>query len=65
MTKRLKAAIDDYRTTRAQYQEARRRLLPELKLAVEAGMSRTELARALGVSRQAVSKMLAEAKAAP
>ena len=43
MSKRLKAAIDDFRTSRAQYQEARQRL-PELKRAVDAGVSQTELA---------------------
>lgn len=65
MSKRLEAAIDDYRTARGQYQEARERLLPELKRAVGAGLSQAELARALGVSRQAVSKMLAEARGEP
>ena len=65
MSKRLKAAIDDFRTSRAQYQEARQRLLPELKRAVDAGVSQTELARALGISRQAVSKMPVEARREP
>jgi DNA-binding transcriptional regulator LsrR (DeoR family) len=65
MSERLKAAIDDYRTARAHYQEARERLLPELKRAVEAGVSQSEIARALGVTRQAVSRMLEEARAEP
>ena len=64
MSKRLKAAIDDFRTSRAQYQEARQRL-PELKRAVDAGVSQTELARALAISRQAVSKMLVDARREP
>jgi predicted XRE-type DNA-binding protein len=56
---RLEKAITDYRDAREALETARTRLMPLLRAAIEGGsVNQSEAARLLGVSRQAVQKIM-------